>query len=62
MTTGASTNSPKSENNFCNQSTSHAAIVAPQYFAFVLDNATVGCFFTPPTNTTTSKRKHETTS
>jgi hypothetical protein len=41
MTTGASTNYPKSTNSFCNQTT-HAAIVAPLYYAFVLDNAIVG--------------------
>jgi hypothetical protein len=44
MTTGASTDCPKSESNFCNQIISHATIVAPLYSAFVLDNATVGCF------------------
>jgi hypothetical protein len=44
MTTGTSTNYPKSESNFCNQTTSHATIAAPLYFASVLHNATVGCF------------------
>jgi hypothetical protein len=44
MTTGASTNCPKSESSFCNQTTSHATIVAPLYYAFVLDNENVGCF------------------
>jgi hypothetical protein len=44
MTTGASTNCPKSESSFCNQTTSHATIAAPLYYAFVLDSATIGCF------------------
>ncbi len=44
MTTGASTDCPKSESSVYNQTTSHATIVAPLYFASVLDNATVGCF------------------
>ncbi len=44
MTTGASTNCPKSEINFCNQTTSHAAIAAPLYSTSVLNNVTVGCF------------------
>ncbi len=44
MTIGASTNYPKSESSFYNQTTSHAAIVAPLYSASVLDNATIGCF------------------
>ncbi len=44
MTIGASTDCPKSESSFYNQTTSHATIVAPLYSTFVLDNATVGCF------------------
>jgi hypothetical protein len=44
MTTGASTDCPKFKSSFCNQTTSHATIVAPLYFASVLDSATVGCF------------------
>jgi hypothetical protein len=44
MTTGASIDCPKSESSFCNQTTSHAAIVAPLYSTFVLDNANVGYF------------------
>jgi hypothetical protein len=44
MTIGASINCPKSESSFCNQTTSHATINAPPYFASVLDNATVGYF------------------
>jgi hypothetical protein len=44
MTTGASTDCPKSENNFCNQTISHATIAAPLYFASVLNSATVGYF------------------
>jgi hypothetical protein len=44
MTIGASTDYPKFESSFCNQTTSHATIVAPLYYAFVLDNATIGCF------------------
>jgi hypothetical protein len=44
MTTGASSNCTKSESNFYNQTTSHATIAAPLYFAFVLNNATVGYF------------------
>jgi hypothetical protein len=43
MITGASTDCPKSESSFCNQTTSHATIVAPLYFDSVLDSATVGC-------------------
>jgi hypothetical protein len=44
MTTGASTDCPKFESSFCNQTTSHTAIAAPLYYASVLDNAIVGCF------------------
>ncbi len=44
MTTRASTDYPKSESSFCNQTISHAIIVAPLYSTFVLDNANVGCF------------------
>jgi hypothetical protein len=44
MTTGTSTNCPKSENNFCNQTTSHATIVMPLYSTSVLNNAIVGWF------------------
>jgi hypothetical protein len=44
MTTGASTDCPKSESSFCNQTISHAAIAAPLYSASMLDNANVGCF------------------
>jgi len=44
MTTGASTNCPKSESIFYNQTTSRAIIAALLYSAFVLDSATVGCF------------------
>ena len=44
MTTRASTDCPKSESNFYNQTTSHATIAAPLYSTSVLDNATVGCF------------------
>jgi hypothetical protein len=44
MTKGASTDCPKSESSFCNQTTSHVTIATPLYFASVLDNATVGCF------------------
>jgi hypothetical protein len=44
MTTGASTNCPKSESNFYNQITSHVAIVVHLYSTSVLDNATIGCF------------------
>jgi hypothetical protein len=44
MTTGASTNCPKSESSFCNQTISHATIVTPLYFASVRDSATIGCF------------------
>jgi len=44
MTTGASTDYPKSESSFCNQTTSHAAIATPLYSTSVLDSATVGCF------------------
>jgi hypothetical protein len=44
MTTGASIECNKSESSFSNQTISHATIVALLYFAFVLDNATIGCF------------------
>jgi len=44
MTTGASTDCPKFDSGFCNQTTSHVAIAAPLYSAYVLDSATVGCF------------------
>jgi hypothetical protein len=44
MTTKSSTNYPKFDNSFCNQTTSHATIATPMYSAFVLDNASVGCF------------------
>jgi len=44
MTTRASTNYPKFDSSFCNQTTSHAIIVAPLYSAFMLDSATIGYF------------------
>jgi hypothetical protein len=44
MTTKASIDCPKSENSFCNQTTSHATIDAPLYSTSVLDSATVGYF------------------
>jgi hypothetical protein len=44
MTTRASTNCPKSENSFCNQTTSHIKIAALLYSTFVLDSVIVGCF------------------
>jgi hypothetical protein len=44
MTTGASTDCPKSESRFCNQTTSHATIAAPLYSASVLHSATIGYF------------------
>jgi hypothetical protein len=44
MTTRASIDCPKSYSYFCNQTTSHVTIIAPLYFASVLDSATVGCF------------------
>jgi len=44
MTTRASTNYPKSESSFSNQTTSHATVATPLYFASMLDNATIGCF------------------
>jgi hypothetical protein len=44
MTIGASTNCPKSDSSFCNQTISHAIIFAPLYSAFVFDNATIGYF------------------
>jgi len=44
MTTRASIDYPKSENNFCHQTISHAVIAAPLYYASMLNNATVGCF------------------
>jgi hypothetical protein len=59
MTIGASTDCPKSKSSFCNQTTSHATIVAPLYFAFVLDSATIGCFLLLQL-TAPLQRKHET--
>jgi hypothetical protein len=44
MTTGASTDCPKSDSNFCNQTTSHATIVAFLYSAFVRDSAIISYF------------------
>jgi len=44
MITGASTDCPKSESSFYNQTISHAIIATPLYSASVLDNAIVGCF------------------
>ncbi len=44
MTTRASTDCPKFHSSFYNQTTSHAAIVAPLYSTFVLDSVTIGCF------------------
>ncbi len=44
MTTGASTNCPKSKSSFYNQTTSHVTIVTLLYSTSVLANATVGCF------------------
>jgi hypothetical protein len=44
MTTGASTNCPKSESSFCNQTISHATIDTPLYSASMLDSSTVGYF------------------
>jgi len=44
MAIGASTDCPKFESSFYNQTTSHAVIAAPLYLTSKLDNATVGCF------------------
>ncbi len=44
MTIRASTDYPKSESSFCNQITSHAAIVTPLYSTSVFDSAIIGCF------------------
>jgi len=44
MTTWASTDYLKFDSSFCNQTTSHVAIVAPLYSTFVLDNVVVGYF------------------
>ncbi len=44
MTIRASTNYPKSDNSFCNQTTSYAIIAAPLYSASVFDSVIVGCF------------------
>jgi len=44
MTIGTSIDCPKSENNYYNQTTSHATIVAPLYSASVLDSETIGYF------------------
>ncbi len=51
MTIGASNDYPKFDSSFCNQTTSHATIVAPMYIASVFDNATVGCFLLLPLTT-----------
>jgi len=44
MTIGTSTDCPKSDSSFCNQTISHAAITTLLYSASVLVSATVGCF------------------
>jgi hypothetical protein len=44
MIIGASIDCPKSKSSFCNQTTSHATIVMPLYYACMLDNVTIGCF------------------
>ncbi len=44
MTTRKSTDYSKSNNSFCNQTTSHAVIAEPLYYASMFDSATVGCF------------------
>ncbi len=44
MTIGASIDCPKYESSFYNQTTSHASIIVPLYFASMLDSAIVGCF------------------
>jgi len=44
MTIGASTDCPKSESSFYNQTISHATIIMPMYSASMLDNANVGYF------------------
>jgi len=44
MISGTFTNYPKSDSSFCNQTISHATIIAPLYSASVLDNATIGYF------------------
>jgi hypothetical protein len=44
MTIGTSIDCPKFESSFCNQTTSHATIIMPLYYAFMLDSATIGCF------------------
>jgi len=60
MTIGASTNCPKSESSFCNQTTSHAVIVTPLYSASVFDNATIGCFLLLQLTAPLQQKKHET--
>jgi hypothetical protein len=62
MTTGASTNCPKSDSSFYNQTTSHATIIAPMYSASVLNSAIVGCFLLLQLTAPFPKKKHETTS
>jgi hypothetical protein len=44
MTIRASIDYPKSKSSFCNQITSHATIATLLYSAYVLNNATIGCF------------------
>jgi hypothetical protein len=44
MTIGASSDCPKFESSFYNQTTSHVVIAALLYSASVLNNAIVGCF------------------
>jgi hypothetical protein len=60
MIIGTSTNYPKSENNFCNQTTSHVVIVGPIYSTYVLDSAIVVCFLLLQLTSPLPKRKHET--
>jgi hypothetical protein len=63
MTTRASTNCPKSESSFHNQTTSHAAITTLLYFASMLDSAIVAYFLllqltTPFPKENMKTRKH----
>jgi hypothetical protein len=44
MTTRTSTNCPKYESSFCNQTTSYATITTPLYAASMLDSATINYF------------------
>jgi hypothetical protein len=61
MTTRASTNYPEFESNFCNQTISHATIVATLYYASMFNSAIVGCFLLLQLTTPFPKENMKTT-